>query len=226
MAHAVVDEAIRNVVAVGADPDRVALMDNFSWGDPRQPPPSANSSKRSQGCCDALAGARAPFVQRQGLAQQRVPRQRRRPPRRAPDPGDHRDRPGPRDGVAPGVVTPDLVAPATCWSCSADPTGSSVAATSGLVGAVTGPDAAAVPAPDPAAPPCYRLLHPAIGPAGSAPATTAARAASPSRSPEMALGGSLGVDCLLLAHADLTVVLFSESSGRFVCDIAPGISTG
>ena len=29
MAHAVVDEAIRNVVAVGADPDRVCLLDNF-----------------------------------------------------------------------------------------------------------------------------------------------------------------------------------------------------
>ena len=37
MAYAVVDEAIRNVVAVGADPDRVALLDNFSWGDPRRP---------------------------------------------------------------------------------------------------------------------------------------------------------------------------------------------
>ena len=35
MAHAVVDEAIRNVVAVGGDPDKVALLDNFSWGDPR-----------------------------------------------------------------------------------------------------------------------------------------------------------------------------------------------
>ena len=37
MAYAVVDEAIRNVVAVGADPDMVALLDNFSWGDPRRP---------------------------------------------------------------------------------------------------------------------------------------------------------------------------------------------
>ena len=30
-------EAIRNVVAVGADPASVALLDNFSWGDPRRP---------------------------------------------------------------------------------------------------------------------------------------------------------------------------------------------
>ena len=41
MAHAAVDEAIRNVVAVGADPDRVALLDNFSWGDPAARPRSA-----------------------------------------------------------------------------------------------------------------------------------------------------------------------------------------
>ena len=32
MAEAVVDEALRNVVAVGGDPDRTAILDNFSWG--------------------------------------------------------------------------------------------------------------------------------------------------------------------------------------------------
>ena len=37
MAATAVDEAMRNVVAVGADPDKVALLDNFSWGDPRRP---------------------------------------------------------------------------------------------------------------------------------------------------------------------------------------------
>ena len=36
MAWAVIDEAMRNVVAVGADPDRTALLDNLSWGDPRR----------------------------------------------------------------------------------------------------------------------------------------------------------------------------------------------
>ena len=46
MAHAVVDEAIRNVVAVGADPDRVALLDNFSWGDPRRPTHARRSRRR------------------------------------------------------------------------------------------------------------------------------------------------------------------------------------
>jgi phosphoribosylformylglycinamidine synthase len=34
MAAMAVDEALRNAVAVGADPDRVALLDNFCWPDP------------------------------------------------------------------------------------------------------------------------------------------------------------------------------------------------
>jgi phosphoribosylformylglycinamidine synthase len=34
MAHNMVDEAIRNAVAVGADPEHLALLDNFCWPDP------------------------------------------------------------------------------------------------------------------------------------------------------------------------------------------------
>ncbi|MEZ5258689.1 MAG: AIR synthase-related protein [Ilumatobacteraceae bacterium] len=49
MAFAAVDEAIRNAVAVGADPDRVALLDNFSWAIPGARPPWANSTPRSTG---------------------------------------------------------------------------------------------------------------------------------------------------------------------------------
>ena len=62
MAHAVVDEAIRNVVAVGADPDRVALLDNFSWGDPRRPTTLGELVAAVQGCHDAALAHGAPFV--------------------------------------------------------------------------------------------------------------------------------------------------------------------
>jgi phosphoribosylformylglycinamidine synthase len=34
-ARSAILEAISNVVAVGADPDRIALLDNFCWGDPK-----------------------------------------------------------------------------------------------------------------------------------------------------------------------------------------------
>ncbi|HOX43887.1 MAG TPA: AIR synthase-related protein [Myxococcota bacterium] len=38
MAQAAVDEAVRNAVAVGADPDRLAGLDNFCWCDPVEGP--------------------------------------------------------------------------------------------------------------------------------------------------------------------------------------------
>jgi hypothetical protein len=62
MAHAVVDEAIRNVVAVGADPSSIALLDNFSWGDPRRPSTLGELVAAVQGCCAAATAHRAPFV--------------------------------------------------------------------------------------------------------------------------------------------------------------------
>src|SRR5262249_16912479 len=37
MAAAVIDEAVRNVVAVGADPTRTAILDNFCWGNVNDP---------------------------------------------------------------------------------------------------------------------------------------------------------------------------------------------
>ena len=62
MAHAVVDEAIRNVVAVGADPDRVALLDNFSWGDPRRPSTLGELVAAVRGCSRRRVAHNAPFV--------------------------------------------------------------------------------------------------------------------------------------------------------------------
>ncbi len=37
MAAAAIDEAVRNVVAVGADPSRIAMLDNFCWGNTDRP---------------------------------------------------------------------------------------------------------------------------------------------------------------------------------------------
>jgi phosphoribosylformylglycinamidine synthase len=62
MAFAAVDEAFRNLVAVGADPDRVALLDNFCWGNPTLPDRLGGLVLASQGCHDAALAYRAPFV--------------------------------------------------------------------------------------------------------------------------------------------------------------------
>jgi phosphoribosylformylglycinamidine synthase len=62
MALACVDEAMRNVVAVGGDPDRTAILDNFCWGDPRQPDRMAGLVRAAAGCYDAALAFGAPFI--------------------------------------------------------------------------------------------------------------------------------------------------------------------
>jgi phosphoribosylformylglycinamidine synthase len=62
MAWAAVDEAIRNCVAVGADPDRIALLDNFCWGNPNLPDRLGSLVRCAQGCYDAAVAYGAPFV--------------------------------------------------------------------------------------------------------------------------------------------------------------------
>jgi phosphoribosylformylglycinamidine synthase len=62
MAMCAVDEAIRNAVAVGADPDRLALLDNFSWGDCRKPDVLGAMVLAARGCHDASLLFGAPFI--------------------------------------------------------------------------------------------------------------------------------------------------------------------
>ena len=62
MAWAAVDEALRNVVAVGADPDQVSLLDNFSWGNPTLPDRLGSLVRCVQGCHDAAVAFGAPFI--------------------------------------------------------------------------------------------------------------------------------------------------------------------
>ncbi len=62
MALACVDEALRNVVAVGADPARAAILDNFCWGDPRLPDRMAGLVRAAAGCYDAAVAFGAPFI--------------------------------------------------------------------------------------------------------------------------------------------------------------------
>ncbi|MFN8483830.1 MAG: phosphoribosylformylglycinamidine synthase subunit PurL [Anaerolineae bacterium] len=62
MAWAAIDEAIRNAVAVGADPDQIALLDNFCWGDPQLPDRLGALVRCAQGCYDAATAYGAPFI--------------------------------------------------------------------------------------------------------------------------------------------------------------------
>ena len=62
MAAGGIVEAIANVVAAGADPDRIALLDNFCWGDTRREESLGTLVEACRGCHDTAVAFAAPFV--------------------------------------------------------------------------------------------------------------------------------------------------------------------
>lgn len=62
MAVAAIDEAIRNVVCVGGDPDRTAILDNFCWGRTDDPRQLGGLVRACVGCRDAAMIHGAPFI--------------------------------------------------------------------------------------------------------------------------------------------------------------------
>ena len=62
MAMAAVDEALRNLTCVGADPTRAALLDNFCWASPEDPRQLGALVRAAEGCRDAAKGFAAPFI--------------------------------------------------------------------------------------------------------------------------------------------------------------------
>lgn len=215
MAHAVVDEAIRNVVAVGADPAMVALLDNFSWGDPRRPSTLGELAMAVQGCCDAALAHAAPFVSGKDSLN-----------------NEYLGSDGQRHAVPPTlvitamahvpdadrVVTPDLKRAGNVLvllgHTHVEFGGSHFALVHGLPVSV-GP----VPAADPAAPARYRALHAALATGRVGSCHDLSEGGLAVAAAEMAIAGRLGVRIDTLPHADVATGLFAESTGRFLCEV-------
>jgi len=62
MAASAVDEALRQIIAVGGSLKRVALLDNFSWGNPEKPDRLGGLVRAAQGCADIALAYGAPFI--------------------------------------------------------------------------------------------------------------------------------------------------------------------
>ncbi|MCK4439783.1 phosphoribosylformylglycinamidine synthase subunit PurL, partial [Candidatus Bathyarchaeota archaeon] len=60
MAASAIDEAIRNNVAVGGR--RIALLDNFTWGNPERPERLGSLVKACEACYDFATAFRTPFI--------------------------------------------------------------------------------------------------------------------------------------------------------------------
>ena len=62
MAINAVDEALRNLTAVGGDIERAFILDNFCWGNPTDPVQLGMLVRAVKGCHDAAIGYGTPFI--------------------------------------------------------------------------------------------------------------------------------------------------------------------
>ena len=62
MAAAAIDEAVRNAVCVGADPKRIAILDNFCWGNVNDPAVLGSLVRAANACRDVALAFGTPFI--------------------------------------------------------------------------------------------------------------------------------------------------------------------
>jgi phosphoribosylformylglycinamidine synthase II len=62
MAASSIDEAVRNCVAVGADPNRIAILDNFCWGHTDRPSTLGTLVRAALACHDLSIEFKTPFI--------------------------------------------------------------------------------------------------------------------------------------------------------------------
>ncbi len=62
MAASAIDEAIRNCLAVGADPKRIAILDNFCWGNTDKPETLGSLVRAAIACQEVAVAFQTPFI--------------------------------------------------------------------------------------------------------------------------------------------------------------------
>ncbi|MCQ3979018.1 MAG: phosphoribosylformylglycinamidine synthase subunit PurL [Anaerolineae bacterium] len=221
MAWAAIDEAMRNCVAVGADPDQVALLDNFCWGNPKLPDRLGSLVRCAQGCYDAAVAYNAPFISGKDSLNNEY----------TGADGQKHAIPGTllisAVGIVPDVartVTSDLKQPGNrlylLGLTGAELGGSAYYQQHGLAGGQ-------VPQPPATGLETFRALHRAISAGLVRACHDCSEGGLAVAAAEMALGGGLGLELNLgdvsrtpgLDRAD--ELAFSESLGRFVVEVAP-----
>ncbi|MCB9915450.1 MAG: phosphoribosylformylglycinamidine synthase subunit PurL [Planctomycetes bacterium] len=224
MALAVIDEALRNAVAVGGDPDHTAILDNFSWGNCDKPDRLGALVLAAEACRDAALAYGTPFIS-------------------GKDSLNNEYRVGDRSIAIPPTllisalsIVPDVRRAVSMDAKRAGDLVYVVGLTRAELGGsehhrVRGLAGGVVPAPDlAAAPALLRALHRAIAGGYVQACHDLSEGGLAVAAAEMAFAGGLGLDVDLARvpatpfpsgyDAD-TTALFSESCTRFLVEVAP-----
>jgi len=217
MAWAAVDEAFRNLVAVGADPDQVALLDNFCWGSPYLADRMGSLVRSTQGCYDAAVAYGAPFISGKDSLN-----------------NEYNDVDGTRHaipgtllisalGIVPQVaktITMDLKTPGNLLYIVGDTRaefgGSHLHLLQGLSGGI-------VPQPVIDAPNRLRALHHAISAGLVRACHDCSEGGIAVALAEMCIGGQYGAEITVSFEKQM---LFSESLCRFIVEVDPNHAVG
>jgi phosphoribosylformylglycinamidine synthase len=230
MALSCVDEALRNAVAVGADPSQAAILDNFCWGDPRQPDRMAGLTRAAAGCYDAALAYGAPFISGKDSLN-----------------NEYRDAHGKRTPIPPTLlisalaIVPDVTKSVTMDLKEPGNLLYTVGLTKNELGGAHIADCAdsaaqsaiynlqsAIPRVDLAlAPRLLRALHTAMSAGLVRACHDLSEGGLGVAAAEMAIAGRLGLELDLAAlpraadMADDLAALFSESATRFLVEVRP-----
>jgi phosphoribosylformylglycinamidine synthase len=219
MAAAAIDEAVRNAVAVGADPKRIAILDNFCWGNVNDPAVLGSLVRAGEACRDVALAFGTPFIS----GKDSLNNEYRSADRRISIPGTLLIS---AMGVVPDVrkcVTMDLKEPGNelyVVGVTKDELGGS------HYHKVTGRPGGSVPRVDLArAPKVFAAVHAAIAKGVVRACHDPSEGGLAVALAEMAFAGGVGADVtelkVVAPDLDDTTRLFSESPTRFVLEVKP-----
>jgi phosphoribosylformylglycinamidine synthase len=215
MAFAVIDEAIRNAVAVGADPERIAILDNFCWGDPKRPETLGSLVEAARGCHDAALLFRAPFISGKDSLN-----------------NEYMGMDGQRHAIPPTLlisalgIMDDITKAVTMDLKEA---GNEIYLVGDFApvfggshfGLITGNGQGQVPMVHEITPKVYKTIHQAINSGLVRSAHDISEGGLVVAAAEMCIGGRLGIKIESNLWDDVTSVLFGESTGSLLVEISP-----
>jgi len=215
MAVSVIDEAVRNAVAVGADPERIGLLDNFCFGDPLRPEVLGTLVAACRGCYDAAVEYRLPFISgKDSLNNEYIGSDGRK---HAIPPSLLISGMAVIDDVY-GIVTMDLKAAGSTVYLLGETRNELAGSHFRLLHPGGGEDVA--PGLPEYAPLLYKCLHQAMEKNLVLACHDLSEGGLAVAAAEMCLAGRMGMT-LHLDDADTTLALFGESNGRLLVEVDP-----